>query len=80
VNIVENLKRVLAYHMSRLDDKSVEVRIKAIKELELLACGEESMQNDVLEALKVVYKDDADSEVRRAAQEAGRVIFRVWSK
>lgn len=74
---MSNLNRVLTYHLSRLQDKSAEVRLKAIKELELLASGEETLQNEVLEALKVAYSTDTDSEVRRAAQEAGRVIYRV---
>jgi HEAT repeat protein len=62
-------KKMVAYHINRLQDKNPEVRLKAIKELELLADPE------ALDALQAVYKNDADLEVRKAAQEAGRAIF-----
>jgi HEAT repeat protein len=58
------------YHISRLKDKNVEVRLKAIKELELLG------HPDALDALKDVVTNDADIDVRKAAQEAGRVIYK----
>ena len=63
------MKRILAYHIARLQDKNREVRLKAISELELLADAE------ALEALQTVYKSDSDGEVRKAAQDAGRKIF-----
>lgn len=62
-------KRLVEYHIGRLQDKSASVRLKAISELALLA------DPDSLEALQTVFKSDPDPEVRRAAQEAGRVIF-----
>ena len=68
---MSNVKRVVAYHISRLQDKSPEVRIKAIKELELLG------DTEALSALEDVYKNDEDVEVRRAAQEAGRAIYLI---
>lgn len=62
-------KKLVSYHMSRLQDKSAEARLKAIQELELLA------DPDSLPALKEVYENDSDVDVRKAAQEAGRRIF-----
>ncbi len=62
-------KRIIEYHIARLQDKNSEVRLKAIKELELLQAVE------ALEALKEVYQNDPDRDVRQAAQQAGRSIF-----
>jgi HEAT repeat protein len=63
------VKRVVEYHIARLKDKSPEVRLKAIRELELLG------DPDALEALRSVYDNDGNADVRKAAQEAGRSIF-----
>ncbi len=63
-------KRLLEYHISRLNDKNPEVRLKAIRELELLG------DLEALEPLKDVYNRDSDPIVKKAAQEAGRVIFK----
>jgi HEAT repeat protein len=62
-------KRVVQYHIARLKDKRPDIRLQAIRELELLA------DPDALAPLKVVYTNDEDPEVRRVAQEAGRTIF-----
>lgn len=62
-------KRIVDYHIGRLQDKNVAVRLKAIRELGLLG------DPDALETLQSVFKDDPDPEVRKAAQEAGRAIF-----
>lgn len=62
-------KRIVTYHVSRLQDKNPQVRLKAINELMLLA------DPDSLDALRTVFETDTDLEVRKAAQEAGRVIF-----
>lgn len=62
-------KRLVEYHIGRLQDKSASVRLKAIHELALLADA------DSLEALQTVFKNDPEPDVRRAAQEAGRAIF-----
>ncbi len=64
-------KQLVKYHIARLQDKDAKVRLKSIKELELLADA------DALEPLEQVFKTDSDAEVRRAAQEAGRAIFRT---
>lgn len=63
-------QKLLEYHIGRLKDKRVDVRLQSIQELVLL--------NDVgaLEALREVFTNDGDIEVRKAAQEAGRVIFK----
>jgi len=63
------VQRMVAYHISRLKDKNPSVRLKSISELALL--GDPA----ALEALQEVYRNDDDSEVRKAAQEAGRSIF-----
>jgi len=63
------LPKVIEYHINRLKDKNPDIRLKAIKELELLA------HPDAMDALKSVYEDDEDEEVRKAAKEAGRTIF-----
>ncbi len=62
-------QKLLAYHIGRLKDKRAEIRLQSIQELILL--------NDAgaLEALRNVYATDGDAEVKKAAQEAGRIIF-----
>ena len=64
-----SVKRVVQYHIARLKDKRPEVRLAAIKELELIADPE------ALGPLKAVFDNDEDMEVRKKAQEAGRSIF-----
>jgi HEAT repeat protein len=61
--------RVVDYHIGRLKDKNPEVRLKSINELKLI--GDPA----ALEPLKDVYESDAEPEVRKAAQDAGRDIF-----
>lgn len=63
------MKKLVAYHIARLKDKNPDVRLEAIKELELL------LDIDALETLQAIYNDDPDETVRRAAQQAGRTIF-----
>ena len=62
-------KRIVAYHVSRLQDKSPDIRLKAIRELGLLGDPE------TFDVLQSVFKTDTDAEVRKAAQDAGRAIF-----
>jgi len=62
-------KKLVAYHIGRLKDKSADVRLKAIHELAELGDPE------ALEPLQEMYRTDTDLEVRKAAQEAGRAIF-----
>ncbi len=63
-------KKLVAYHIARLRDRSPDVRLRSIQELAQLGDPE------ALEALHAVYTTDVDAEVRQAAQDAGRVIYR----
>ncbi len=62
-------KKIVAYHISRLQDKSADVRLKAISELRQFA------DQDALQALRDVFENDGEIAVRKAAQEAGRAVF-----
>jgi hypothetical protein len=62
-------ERMIAFHLSRLEDKNPQVRIKSIEELVLLEATQ------TLETLESVYRNDADESVRLAAQKAGRILF-----
>lgn len=64
-------KRLVDYHIARLQEKSAEVRKKSIQELALLG------DPNALDALQTIYKTDPDPEVRKAAQDAGRAIFKA---
>lgn len=65
----ETNKRLVRYHIGRLKDKDPKLRMAAIDELKHL--------NDLeaLEPLQDLFKSDPDVDVRKAAQEAGRVIW-----
>jgi len=63
------VKQLVRYHIARLKDKNPAARLKAINELALLGDPE------ALESLKIVFRDDPDADVKKAAQEAGRAIF-----
>ncbi len=67
--MTSSTKRIVAYHISRLQDKNPDVRLKAISELSHLA------DQEALDALRGVFENDSDSNVRKAAQEAGRAVF-----
>jgi HEAT repeat protein len=56
------VKKLVAYHISRLQDKSRDVRLKAVNELIILM-----EDQDALEALGKVYENDSDEEVRKVA-------------
>ncbi len=62
-------KKIVAYHIARLKDKNVAVRLKSIQELVELGDPE------ALDALHDLYQNDTDFDVRKAAQEAGRALF-----
>lgn len=64
-----SVKRIVAYNISRLKDKSREVRLKAIQDLA------QYPDEEALDALKLVVEKDSDVEIRKAAQEAGRALF-----
>ncbi|MDZ4764980.1 MAG: HEAT repeat domain-containing protein [Chloroflexota bacterium] len=67
---METTKKILAYHLSRLQHRSPEIRLASIQELAQLG------DSDALEPLAESFKNDPDPDVRRAAQEAGRLIFK----
>ncbi len=62
-------QKLVAYHIARLRDKNAAVRLKSIQELVELG------DPVALDALRELYQNDLDFEVRKAAQEAGRVLF-----
>lgn len=65
-----SIKKVIAYHIARLQDKNRDVRLKAIAELSLMP------DQEAFDALRSVFENnDEDNEVRKAAQEAGRSMF-----
>ncbi|NPV67168.1 MAG: HEAT repeat domain-containing protein [Anaerolineae bacterium] len=61
---------LVQYHIARLKDKNPRVRAAAAHELGLL--GDAA----ALSALEELFQTDRDPEVKRAAQEAGRAIFK----
>jgi hypothetical protein len=63
------MPNLLEYHIGRLKDKSVEVRLKSIQELRLI--GDPA----AMEPLEQVFRTDTDPAVRKAAQEVGRELF-----
>lgn len=56
------VKKLVAYHISRLQDKSRDARLKAVNELALLIDD-----SDALDALRSVFENDDDDDVRKAA-------------
>jgi HEAT repeat protein len=62
-------KKLVAYHIARLNDRSAEVRLKSIRELADLGDPE------ALDALQETFRTDPDLDVRKAAQNAGRAIY-----
>jgi HEAT repeat protein len=67
--VASTQKKILQYHVGRLQDRQREVRLASIRELEEMGDAE------ALEPLQRVFDTDIDIEVRRAAQAAGRNIF-----
>lgn len=62
-------KKIVHYHIDRLKDREVSVRMDAIRELREIGDPES------LPALQDVFAHDEDLNIRRAAQNAGREIF-----
>ncbi len=65
------LKALTQHYIAQLSDSSTVKRLTAIKILETLGASE------AMTPLQRVFENDADQEVRRAAQEAGKTIFRL---
>ena len=68
------IDRLKAFHIARLQDKNPQVRIKSIEELQLLEA------TDVIDTLEELFRSDPDTEVRKAAQNAGRSLFLLKKK
>ncbi|MCC6805401.1 MAG: HEAT repeat domain-containing protein [Anaerolineae bacterium] len=62
-------KKLVAYHIARLKDRNVDVRLSSIRELA------ELNDPDALDSLQETFRTDPDMDVRKAAQEAGRAIY-----
>jgi HEAT repeat protein len=62
-------RKVVQYHISRLQSRDRIIRLEAISELEDLG------HPDALDPLRRVFESDVDMGVRRAAQQAGRAIY-----
>ncbi len=63
------IERVIAFHIARLKDKSPEVRLKSIHELELLEAVE------AFDALEELYRRESDPRVKEAARKLGRKLY-----
>lgn len=62
-------ERMIAFHIARLEDKNSEVRLKAIRELELLNAVE------AYSALEALYRRESDPAVKEAARNLGRKLY-----
>lgn len=63
-------KKLVEYHIARLKDKNPQIRLQAIQELKLLEAV------SAIDVLQEVFDNDSDEEVRKAAQQAGRELFK----
>lgn len=63
-------ERMIAFHIARLQDKNPEVRLKSIRELELLNAVE------AFDALETLYHNETDPAVKEAARTLGRKLFK----
>lgn len=68
---MSQIEKIVQFHISRLKDRSVEVQLNTIRELELLGAQAEA----ALPALKELFETTEDENVQRAAQRAGYTIF-----
>lgn len=62
-------EKMISYHISRLKDKSPQIRVKSIEELALLEATE------AYPVLEELFRTDPEPDVRAAAQKAGRVLY-----
>ncbi len=63
-------RRLVDYHISRLQDKNRDVRLKSIEELRLIG------DYAAMDALEQIFKNDVDPDVRKAAADAGLEIHK----
>ncbi len=63
-------ERMIAFHIARLKDKNPEVRLKSIRELELLNAVE------AFSALEALYHNESDPAVKEAARKLGVKLFK----
>lgn len=61
---------LVEYHLARLKDKNPEVRAAAARELGLL--GDPA----ALDALEALFQTETDPAVKKAIQEAGRILYK----
>jgi hypothetical protein len=59
------------FHISRLKDRSIEVQLNTIQELQLLEAEAEA----AMPALQELFETSSNIDVKRAAQKAGLVIY-----
>ncbi len=64
-----SVKRMVDYHIKRLNNKRDDIRLEAIEELIHLDAFE------ALPNLEEIYRNDPNESVRRAAKNAGKTLF-----
>ncbi len=62
-------KKIIDYHISRLQDRDADIRLRSVEDLAVV--GDE----DALNALKALYETETHENVRKAIKTAGRQIF-----
>lgn len=68
---MSQIEKIVQFHINRLKDKSVEVQLKSIQELQLLGAQAEA----AMPALRELFETSENAEVKRAAQQAGITIY-----
>jgi hypothetical protein len=68
---LSQIEKIVQFHINRLKDKSVDVQLKSIQELQLLGAQAEV----AMPALRDLFETSENEAVKRAAQQAGLVIF-----
>jgi hypothetical protein len=66
-----SLEKIIAFHISRLQDKRPDVRLNAIAELQAMGAD----AKPALQALETCYKESEEPDIKKAAQEAGFSIY-----
>lgn len=68
---MSQIDKIVQFHINRLKDRSTDVKLNTIRELELLGAQAEA----AMPALRELFEVSDDVEVKRAAQRAGLAIF-----